>query len=287
MFFKVLTGLAGIITASCLWASYRDSWESLSAIRNDGGLSPSARQVYRESERLRRPESFSSPHDLALATLRPKLPGQGKFNPAGGMTPESVALTALHFPLPRQTSLPQLELTHETVPLRQDEAVRPRCRHVEVASRDDNRFQDAFRAHERAREIFVSRLGFGVSRIIQDFGGHDIPSPSDSVEHVELVSLLVHDDPGVYVVNADAQFNHGSPIERRVLDPFEELALDKVRQGAELVWSPEQPHRMFGAMRATTDCLDCHTGARENDLLGAFSYWANSPVKSLTVIALK
>jgi hypothetical protein len=38
---------------------------------------------------------------------------------------------------------------------------------------------------------------------------------------------------------------------------------------------------MFGAIRARHECIDCHTAAREGDLLGAFSYFLTTPVGSL------
>jgi hypothetical protein len=38
---------------------------------------------------------------------------------------------------------------------------------------------------------------------------------------------------------------------------------------------------MFGAVRARQGCIDYHPGAREGDLLGAFSYFLTMPVVSL------
>jgi hypothetical protein len=70
---------------------------------------------------------------------------------------------------------------------------------------------------------------------------------------------------------------------RRPLDEFERLGLDAVRRGEALVWTHEAPTRMFGAIRAKRDCLDCHANAREGDLLGAFTYYLNAPVDKLKV----
>jgi len=65
------------------------------------------------------------------------------------------------------------------------------------------------------------------------------------------------------------------------LDQFERLGLDAVRRGEHLVWTPEAPRRMFGAIRARTQCLECHVNARRGDLLGAFTYYLEVPVDEL------
>ena len=38
------------------------------------------------------------------------------------------------------------------------------------------------------------------------------------------------------------------------------------------------PMRMFGAIRAKESCLDCHSKAKEGDLLGAFTYYLDVSV---------
>jgi hypothetical protein len=68
---------------------------------------------------------------------------------------------------------------------------------------------------------------------------------------------------------------------RRPLDGFERLGLDAVRRGEHLVWTREAPTRMFGAIRARTHCLECHTHAKKGDLLGAFTYYLTMPVDRL------
>ncbi|OWK37784.1 hypothetical protein FRUB_06904 [Fimbriiglobus ruber] len=40
---------------------------------------------------------------------------------------------------------------------------------------------------------------------------------------------------------------------------------------------------MFGAIRAKRQCLDCHTGAKRGELLGAFTYYLEEPVDQLDV----
>jgi hypothetical protein len=56
-----------------------------------------------------------------------------------------------------------------------------------------------------------------------------------------------------------------------------------VRRGEELVWTREVPTRMFGAIRARANCLDCHVNTKEGDPLGAFTYYLNAPVDNLKV----
>jgi hypothetical protein len=70
---------------------------------------------------------------------------------------------------------------------------------------------------------------------------------------------------------------------RRLLDEFECLGLDAVRRGEELVWPREAPTRMFGAIRAKTNCLHCHANAKEGDLRGAFTYYLTVPVDQLNI----
>ncbi len=87
--------------------------------------------------------------------------------------------------------------------------------------------------------------------------------------------------PGVYVLDEVATTELAHVAQFRPLDEFEQRGLDAVRAGAELVWTREAPHRMFGAIRARSDCLDCHSGAREHELLGAFSYYLEIPVDKM------
>ena len=91
---------------------------------------------------------------------------------------------------------------------------------------------------------------------------------SPAIDRVELVSLLTDDEPSVYVLDEMATPALARQAKRRPLDEFERLGLDAVRRGEQLVWSREAPTRMFGAIRAKADCLQCHANAKEGDLLG-------------------
>ncbi|MCE9562179.1 MAG: hypothetical protein K8U57_09010 [Planctomycetes bacterium] len=101
---------------------------------------------------------------------------------------------------------------------------------------------------------------------------------SGIVDRVELVSLLTDYQPSVYVLDEMPTPALARQAKRRPLDEFERLGLDAVRRGEELVWTRVAPTRMFGSIRASTDCLDCHSTAKEGELLGAFTYYLNTPV---------
>lgn len=251
MRFKALAGLLGIVSASCLWASHGKPWELLPSFRSNGALSAAEREVYREHERLRRSDS----------PLRRAHPGVGRAVP-------TISIDG--------------QLTHATVPLCEKPSTVQPCRRVEVASLADSRFQVAFQVHNQTVEEFVKSSGFGLERVIQiqDYYGRDLPLASEAVERAELVSLLVHEDPAIYQFNS-AKDPSQPRVQRRPLDPFEELALDHLRRGANLVWTREQPDRMVGAIRATSDCLSCHSNAKENELLGAFSYRLKAPASRI------
>jgi len=93
------------------------------------------------------------------------------------------------------------------------------------------------------------------------------------VHTVELVSLLKHDPPAVYVSDNLPRMEELRDAPTRELESFELAALDKLRSGEGLVVEPDPGVmlRMVGAIRAGRQCLDCHQGPR-GALLGAFTY---------------
>ena len=95
------------------------------------------------------------------------------------------------------------------------------------------------------------------------------------------MSLLTDDRASVYVLDEMATPPLARQAKRRLLDTFERLSLDAVRRGENLMWTRESPKRMFGAIRAEASCLECHTNAKEGDLLGAFTYYLKTPVDLL------
>ncbi len=156
------------------------------------------------------------------------------------------------------------------------------CRSVEPVLPDGRGpFSAARWAHELTIDWFISQAGFGSARMGLEDNERGITMANGWIDRVELVSLLLHDDPCVYVLDEVATPKLARGAHRRPLDEFELRGLDAVRQGAELVWTKEAPTRMFGAIRADAGCLNCHSGARENELLGAFTYYLDLPVDQM------
>jgi hypothetical protein len=92
------------------------------------------------------------------------------------------------------------------------------------------------------------------------------------VQRIELVSLLKHEQPVAYVSKHLPRMDELRKAETRPLDGFEMTALASLKKGETIV-SDASVNRMYllGAVRAATQCLDCHSVER-GTLLGAFSY---------------
>lgn len=94
------------------------------------------------------------------------------------------------------------------------------------------------------------------------------------INRLQLVSLLLHDEPRVYESEnlPNMEELSGSNAETRTLNDFESNSLEKLYAGEEAIMHAT-PNRlvMLGALRANTTCLQCHS-VKENELLGAFSY---------------
>ncbi len=118
------------------------------------------------------------------------------------------------------------------------------------------------------------------------------PGPPDAVKEkdkerwavgrLELVSLLKHKEPAVYVSTELPRMEELKKAKTRPPSEFEGEALKALRDGEDLVTDATTNHiRMVGALRASKQCLECHT-VRRGDLLGAFSYdlLRDTPVKA-------
>ncbi len=71
-------------------------------------------------------------------------------------------------------------------------------------------------------------------------------------------------------------------LETRPLDIFEIAGVAELSQGKQLfVRHKDNVIRMLGALRASEQCLQCHTDNKKGDLLGAFSYTFVDVNKSL------
>jgi hypothetical protein len=92
------------------------------------------------------------------------------------------------------------------------------------------------------------------------------------IHRLDLVSLLLHSEPQVYVSDYLPRMDELKKSAVRPLDPFEIAALKKLREGEDLVTGKHTGGmRMFGSIRTTQQCIQCHGGKR-GDLLGAFTY---------------
>lgn len=155
------------------------------------------------------------------------------------------------------------------------------CQSVERVPKAAENFFGPHHVHDLAVGHFEQSSGFGFSRMMTmtNRRGKFVSSPA--LDRVELVSLLTDDEPSAYVLDAMATPALARQAKRRPLDEFEQRGLDAVRRGEHLVWTPEAPTRMFGAIRARGQCLECHVKAKRGDLLGAFTYYLEKPVDQL------
>jgi len=94
----------------------------------------------------------------------------------------------------------------------------------------------------------------------------------------ELIGILLDEKPvaydttGIENIAAFTRTKKNAQMKTRSLDKHETAALDKLRQGEEIIVS-ENVERVsiVGAIRAKKDCIGCHE-CNEGTLLGAFSY---------------
>lgn len=90
--------------------------------------------------------------------------------------------------------------------------------------------------------------------------------------HLDLVGLVVHEKPVVYLTTNLPQMGEVRDARTRPLDEFEQDALNELQKGEDLHFrGSDDRGRMMGAMRAVRQCIVCHEGSR-GDLLGAISY---------------
>ncbi len=159
------------------------------------------------------------------------------------------------------------------------------CKSVYLVPKDPKRpTEGPWWAHHSTIALFSSQSGFGFRRMKMHKNSRGQVIGSPGIDRVELVSLMTTDEPSVYVLDEIAEPPKARLARRRPLDEFEQLGLDAVRRGDDLVSTKEAPNRMFGAIRAAENCLECHTGAKKNDLLGAFTYYLETSIDKLELI---
>lgn len=101
------------------------------------------------------------------------------------------------------------------------------------------------------------------------------------IGRLELVSLLKHEKPAVYLSEHLPRMEELKDAKTRPLSAFEKSALEKLLEGEEIVTEARTNDiQMVGALRASKQCLKCHQ-ATHGELLGAFSYdlFRDPPVK--------
>ena len=123
------------------------------------------------------------------------------------------------------------------------------------------------------RDHVVGFQSHGIERVPN---GPNVPTRQQNpywyTQRVELVSMLKHSEPGVYVSEYLPSMDELREAPIRPLDDFERRALLQLAQEGDIVVEPVGPHvRMLGAIRAAKQCLVCHD-VPHGTLLGAFSY---------------
>jgi hypothetical protein len=97
-------------------------------------------------------------------------------------------------------------------------------------------------------------------------------APQWHVQSVELVGLIMHDGPVVYVSDELPRMEKLGKVLNRSLNAFETVGLKRLLDGEDLcVRETNDSILMLGAVRSIRQCVKCHGGER-GDLLGAFSY---------------
>jgi hypothetical protein len=132
----------------------------------------------------------------------------------------------------------------------------------------------------------VYPAGFGFvkdRRHVAGFQAHQfsrVPQPVRQwqLQHLDLVGLLLHEAPVVYVSAHLPRMDELRKAPTRPLDVWEDAGLASLRGGEDLfVRETAEGLRMLGAIRSVKQCLECH-GGQPGALVGAFSYTLR-PVK--------
>lgn len=226
---------------------------------------------------MRVPEKYADASEPSLI----RLPPDTFFDPDGtssDMTSSDPASQSIPEPAAKPVSKRQLEALHE---LGLFDFVNPRGWGY-VINRDR---VAGFQAHQfRALPVLPteSEAGSSPSEVLSRravearYSERTVPTATDEnwqVRRLQLVSLLKHDEPAVYVVEELPRMDRLVDVPVRSLDAFEQSALESLDRGGDVITATSDINRirMFGAIRATNQCLRCHAVER-GELLGAFTY---------------
>ncbi len=116
-------------------------------------------------------------------------------------------------------------------------------------------------------------VGFEAHRFTDGFDSSQaIGEPAWKLNRLELVSLLKHERPRVYVSENLPNMDELREMPTRPVTPFEASAVEQLRRDQNLVTEADgNLLHMLGAIRASETCLKCHN-VQHGHLLGAFSY---------------
>jgi hypothetical protein len=295
--------LAYAIIGVPIWIEF-ESWK-----RQNGPTSVADRLDY-EAHPLRLPESPTVGADVRLVSFRTS--SESPFDekgdlaqaPRAGRDMRARALQRLHDeqvsvfvnspgfgvmrgsrPLSRWLGLPE----EAPVPFEYPESVvPPESRALEggAASLDDAMSSQIEGLHRSSASDFAYPAGFGyVKERTQVFGfrPHRFSAPPQPIDswrfrNVELVSLLKHGKPAVYVSDNLPRMSELRHAATRTLDAFEAAALPRLAKDDLVVHATGERLRVLGSIRAGEACLACHAG-KEGGLLGAFSYTLDRPAR--------
>lgn len=149
-----------------------------------------------------------------------------------------------------------------------------------VQPRPGDDFRQNWQMHSTSIVDFANVRGFGYVKDRQHVAGfqaHQFSRVPESdrrwvLRTVDLMGLVVHDRPVVYVTANLPRMEELRGTPKRPPDDFEALGLVAIRGGDDLfVRDATEGRRMLGAIRSARQCIACHEGER-GDLLGAFSY---------------
>jgi hypothetical protein len=151
---------------------------------------------------------------------------------------------------------------------------------LEMAAPANDNFEQNWQMHSDSIVDFVNVPGFGYFKDRQQVAGFQAhqfsqaPTPAEHwiLQSVDLVGLLLHDEPVVYVTANLPRMEELRGAATRQLDDFEAAGLAALGGGDDLFQRETTAgRRLLGAIRSARQCVACHDRER-GDLLGAFSY---------------
>ncbi len=130
-----------------------------------------------------------------------------------------------------------------------------------------------FQASDSLRSFNTKEFHTLIDEIIVD--SHSTASVSEwHQESMELIGLLKHAAPVVYVTPNLPKMDELHKVRTEPLNAFEQRAIEQLKSDASpdvIVQKAPNEIRVVGALRATENCLGCHS-VKYGHLLGALTY---------------